>query len=303
MITHELVSYGGWERCLKLNSPEVELIVTLEVGPRVLRFGRPGGPNVFKDYPEQGGGTGETEWMIRGGHRLWVAPECDACYEPDNGAVAWESLAPDRFVFRRADDIKNGWSYALEIGISGGEVRVGHHLTALGHESVPRPAALWALTVMAAGGTAVIPQDPLGSHPQDLLPNRRVVLWPYTKVADPRFTWDGANIQIRQNATMGPVKIGLTHPRGWCAYHLGDLLFAKHAGFTAGETYPDMGVNFEAFTNEEMLELETLGPLYAFVAGETREHRETWRLLDVKGRPDWSVVPLEEWLQKQAPGD
>jgi hypothetical protein len=29
--------------------------------------------------------------------------------------------------------------------------------------------------------------------------------------------------------------------------------------FIAGETYPDLGSNFEAFTNSELLELETCG--------------------------------------------
>ena len=35
----EKVSYGGWPNCVRLNNGKVELIITTDVGPRVIRFG------------------------------------------------------------------------------------------------------------------------------------------------------------------------------------------------------------------------------------------------------------------------
>ena len=83
MLTIETVPYRGWKRNIRLTNSQVELIVTQEVGPRILRFGFIGAQNVFGELTEQMGGTGEKEWMIRGGHRLWMAPEeKPKSYEP-----------------------------------------------------------------------------------------------------------------------------------------------------------------------------------------------------------------------------
>ena len=70
MITR--TEYRGWAHNVKLSNGEIELVATLDVGPRVLRLAFLDGPNVFKEFSEQLGGSGEAEWLIRGGHRLWT---------------------------------------------------------------------------------------------------------------------------------------------------------------------------------------------------------------------------------------
>ena len=40
-VSLEKVAYGGWTNCLKLFDDSVELIVTLDVGPRVIRLSVP----------------------------------------------------------------------------------------------------------------------------------------------------------------------------------------------------------------------------------------------------------------------
>ena len=54
-----------------------------------------------------------------------------------------------------------------------------------------------------------------------------------------------------------------------------DHLFMKSVPFIEGELYPDLGSNFEAFTNTEYLELETLGPLKKISPGATIIHDES----------------------------
>ena len=103
MSTHiEQTSWGGWPNCYRLSNDEIELILTSDVGPRVIRCGFVGGPNVFKEYAEELGGTGEGTWKIRGGHRVWVAPErANITYELDNHTstsrstcTRWKPLRP-----------------------------------------------------------------------------------------------------------------------------------------------------------------------------------------------------------------
>ena len=87
-IVVEPVNYGGWSHNIRLSNGELEAIVTLDVGPRIIRFGRVGGPNVLKEVPEQLGRSGEDKWIMRGGHRLWTSPEDpERTYAPDNGPV------------------------------------------------------------------------------------------------------------------------------------------------------------------------------------------------------------------------
>src|SRR5437867_3326516 len=54
----EWIEYGGWPRCVRLANERVELVVTTDVGPRIIRFGYRGGENVFAEFAGQVGKTG-----------------------------------------------------------------------------------------------------------------------------------------------------------------------------------------------------------------------------------------------------
>src|SRR6266446_5134180 len=71
-VTVEKVEYKGWKNNLRLSNGEAELILTLDVGPRVISYKLTNGKNVFVELADQLGKSGETEWIARGGHRLWV---------------------------------------------------------------------------------------------------------------------------------------------------------------------------------------------------------------------------------------
>ena len=89
----EKTAYAGWPNCYRITNGEVELIVTTDVGPRVIRYGFVGGQNLFKEFTAQLGNSGEKEWQIRGGHRLWVGPEdLTRTYALDNAPVQFEEL-------------------------------------------------------------------------------------------------------------------------------------------------------------------------------------------------------------------
>jgi len=71
----EKTDFKGWPNSYRMTNGEVELVVTGDVGPRIIRYSFVGGRNLFKEYSSQIGKTGESTWQNRGGHRLWVAPE------------------------------------------------------------------------------------------------------------------------------------------------------------------------------------------------------------------------------------
>jgi hypothetical protein len=281
-VVVDVVPFGGWPNALRLRNGAVELIVTLDVGPRILSFAKPGGANPFKLYADQAGGTGEAAWRNRGGHRMWIAPEIrEITYFPDNAPVGWEHLQGKPGVrLTPPPEAAIGFQKQIDIELdpTGAGATIVHRLTRLA--ATPADVALWALTVMTPGGVAVMPQPPMGQHPRDLLPNRKLVVWPYTDLSDPRWRFGRHFFRLRQDGTLGPTKLGLADPLGWCAYFVDGVCFIKRYDLQPEGVYPDGGCNFETFTNEKMLEIESLGPLISLKGGQSIEHRERWELHD-----------------------
>lgn len=278
----EKISYKGWDNCLRLANDEVELIVTLDVGPRVISYARKGGKNVFKNYEDMMGVKEGSEWMIFGGHRLWHAPE-DAVrtYAPDFGPVdhAWDGGS---LVLRPPEESGTGIRKEMEITLapSGSGVRVVHRL--YNHNLWDTELAPWCLSVMDRGARAIVPQEPFGAHPEHLLPARPLVLWRFTDMSDPRWTWGKRFIQLQQDpAAEAPQKVGMFNARGWVACVVNDSLFVVKHPVHPHKPHADMGSNVELFTNGDMLEVETLGPLNRIPAGGVAEHVEQWGLFGV----------------------
>jgi len=242
------------------------------------------------------GKTGEKEWQIRGGHRLWVGPEdLTRTYAPDNGPVQnQEQTGGVRLT--PAPDTAYGMQKEMIVQLEpcGSRVSILHRISNVGRGATE--LAPWALTVMAPGGIEIIPLPPKRLHPgppqnarspKDYAPSQLLSLWPFFDFKDPRWSFGSKYITLRQDASKGPTKIGLAHQLGWIGYLNGGTLFVKRFGFTEGKTYPDNGVNFETFTNEDMLEIESLGPMAKLAPGKAVEHTEHWELIgNVQGFED-----------------
>lgn len=281
----EEISYQGWN-CLHLSNAHIEVIVTLDVGPRIIRCGFIDGPNFFKEYPETLGAKDGKTWNIYGGHRLWHAPENNPrTYVPDNAPVQWEDIEGGA-KFIQPTEPTTGIGKKIEVRLDDvtARVEVLHRLinrNVWGVELAP-----WALSVMDVGGIAIIPLPPRGTHPEELLPTSNITLWPFTHMNDARWTWGKNYILLRQdeNATV-PQKIGVRVTSGWSAYANKGQLFVKTFGYCKDADYPDFGSVVETFTNHEMLELETLGVTQEIAPQAQAEHRETWHLFDGVSTP------------------
>src|SRR5262249_48705537 len=142
------------------------LIVTLDVGPRVICYRLPGGFNVMKNYETMMGGTGETEWQIRGGHRFWIAPEdLTRTYFPDNRPVNWVQTGPYTARFTPLPEAEYGIQKTMHLALreKGTKVIVTLQVTNIGKQ--PTELAPWGPTVMAPGGVEIIPIPPKKPHP------------------------------------------------------------------------------------------------------------------------------------------
>lgn len=294
----EKVQYGGWPNCIRLTNGKVELILTTDVGPRIIRFGFVGGQNLFKEFKDQLGKTGGEEWRSYGGHRLWHAPEdSKRTYWPDNSPVkyTWDGKS---IKLTQSMEHTTGIVKEIEVTLDPNEnhVTVVHRLTNKGSWDVE--LSPWSLTVMAADGRAIFPQEPFRPHPEYLLPARPLVLWGYTDMKDPRWKWGTKYVQLRQDPkATTKQKMGIMSTPGWAAYTLNGDLFVKRFHLDASATYPDFGCNMETYTDPDILEIETLGPLHKIAPNASVEHIEHWFLYkeqvgDSEPDIDRVVLPL-----------
>jgi hypothetical protein len=298
-LNMQKVSYGGWPGCIRLANQNIELIATTDVGPRIIRLGFIGGSNLFKEFPEVGK-TGGDSWRNYGGHRLWHAPELmPRTYAPDNGPIEHQW---DGTTLKLIQPTETATGIQKEIGVTlhaqRNTVVLRHRLT--NKNPWPVQLAPWALSVMQGPGRAIVPQEPSCN---DLLPVRPVAMWGYTNMTDPRWKWGTKFVQLASDpAITTPQKIGFGNKLGWAAYYRDGQVFLKRVGFDSSATYPDFGCNIELYTNGDMLEVESLGPLSTVAPNATVEHVENWLLTKATvGNSDQEIEAAVTTLLRENP--
>jgi len=276
----EKVSSLGLPNCYRLSNETVEVVVATDVGPRVLAYGFRGGENVFGEVPEALVTTAFGDFKPRGGHRLWTAPEVNPrSYAPDNSPVEFEFVGESKVRLIGPVEPHTGVQKVISVTLDaeGSGVTVRHRL--LNHGSWAIDVSLWALTILRAGGEAVLPQEPFRSWGNYLAPARPLVLWHYTDLTDARLTLGRKFVRVRtDDAAEDPLKIGALNKQGWAAYLRGSTLYVKRHPYEEGATYPDYGSNVEAFTAGPFIELESLSPVRRLEPGATASHEERWHL-------------------------
>jgi hypothetical protein len=293
----EKTEYKGWPHCYRVSNGEVELIVTSDVGPRVIRFGFVGGQNLFKEFSDQLGRSGEEKFQLRGGDRVWKAPEDPvATWAPDNVPVVIQTT-PTGLVARAPIEPLTNLQKEIEINMapSGTGATVSHRI--INRSLFTLEFSPWAMTMMAQGGTAVTGFPPRGKHPINLEATNPLVMWAYTDLSDPRWRFTKKYLVLHQDPKNSEAqKLGLFNADTWAAYILNDEVFVKRSSSDPTKTYPDFGSSFETFTNNDFLEMETLGPLTKVLPGHTVEQLEHWGLYRDVVLSDWSDEALDRVL-------
>lgn len=270
------VEFEGW-RALELSNERYELILPLDVGLRILHCSLREGKNILYVDPTGRGRKGGSDWRLYGGHRLWFAPEhMDESYEPDNDPVELHlSTASARF--SQKPGTRTAFAKEMEISFPGDSIEIIHRARNCG--SVPKQISLWSITAMAGGGRGILPvQNRVGTG---LNPTAAVIVWPYTSMNDSRLTFGATDIEIVQRPAV-PLKLGVSPLPGRMTlrYVRPDCIFEK--SFTTGPgPYPDLGTAAQCYTNENLLELEALGPSRTCGPGQVLELAETWTLRPV----------------------
>jgi hypothetical protein len=287
--------FAGYD-CIKLENDVLALWVIQSAGPRIIGLALQSGDNLFAEVPDVTlDCPGEGACSLRGGHRLWHAPEDPRrTYIPDDTSVTITDAEKGVLVVQPVE-AQTGIRKSLTITLPGQDacVIVDHTLHNMGKWLVE--LAPWAITQLKPGGTAILPQATASADEHGVLPNRRIVLWPYTQINSPHIRWGDRYVFVEVTMQSGALKIGFPNPVGWMAYALENTLFVKHAAYRSKAAYFDGGSSSECYCNSRFLELETLGPRTRLKPGAEVTHREVWTLY-----PGVSFTPDQAAMQKLA---
>lgn len=280
------VDYHGWPNSYRIGNGLIEAVVVTDVGPRIVELGPAGGPNLFYTRPAELGGRGEPHWVFRGGWRLWVSPErIETTYALDNAPCTVEITEGTTLRVTAPIQPAAGIQKRIDVTLDSSRprLRVVSRITNLSDRALTYAA--WSLPVLRPGGRAFVPLD-VGS-PTAFDAIRRLILWSYTELADPRYRFRDRLVEI-DHARVKPApagqegrrddesKIGVDSSQGWAAYLLDGILFLKRFPHDRAGTYPDGGSTIEVYSSHEFLELEHLGPLTVIEPGQSIVFPEDW---------------------------
>lgn len=271
------INYNNYGRCLKVTNSVVEVIVTLDYGPRIIKYGYSDGINHFAEGIDSKISTSHGEYFIIGGHRFCHLPENeDRTYIPDNYPVEYEKIENGiRFI----QEIEK-WTQVQKIieitfEYASTKVSVSHRLVSLNAFDIN--VGVCGITAVERGGIEIIP---LSKKSDGTAPNRAIVFWPYSNMKDSRVYYGDKYVAMKvcENVSSN-FKIGMNSNLSYALYFNKNELFVKEFKRNKNENnYPNMGCSYESFIGNDYLEMQTNSPICSLKTNESIEHIEIWNL-------------------------
>jgi len=259
-------------------------------GPRVLRFGLRGGPNVFAETPAASWDSGHGTYELLGGHRFWFAPETADCSVPDAAGLTLAAMPGAGPAVRLVGAVEapTGLRKTIEVQLDPDVAAVSLHHVLANEGSRTLEIAPWPVTQLRLGGVAVAPLPPADEGPSSR-PNQLVVLWPYASGSDDRLEIGDHRLTVFARPA-APMKVGCLSATGTAGYLLDGLLVMLRFAPARGSVHPDLGCNLEIYSDERTIELESIGPLVSLAPGDSVIHDERWEIREVGESVDVAAV-------------
>lgn len=288
-LSYEEINYKKFGKCLKVSNGYLEIIATLEIGPRIISFRRLDGENVFwEDVNDEVFVSGEqvdeifykgSTWHAYGGHRLWSSPEDYATYYPDNNPV--EVIRTDKGIdLIQEKQIATNLQLIMSVTFEEQNlIKVKSRIINLSEQ--PVKLACWSLSMCKGPGLELIP---IPQTVRDFDPQIFYTLWNFGAPHNDRRAYYGDKYFSLRMEPGNPLafKIGMKVSDGCILYLTGKDALVKRFERIEQAEYPDNNINYETYTKDLFLEQETLGEYKTLQPNEYNSHEEFWSLLELK---------------------
>lgn len=288
-LEHEEIDYLNFGKCLKITSPKAEVIVTLDVGPRIISYRLLDGENIFWEDIERISYLNNQDidkmffkgatWYGLGGHRLWSSPESFSTYYPDNNPVEYK-LKNGVFTFLQEKQIYNEVQLTLTVSFLN-ETEIIFEGTITNKSKIAKTCSSWSLSMCKGPGLEIVklPINDTGFKPQ-----RVYSLWNFgAKNNDPRAYYGENYFALRMEpGNKKAYKVGMRINAGKVLYLTGKNAYIKKFNLAENQLYPDNNVNYETYTKDLFMELETLSPLKTIKPNESVTQKEVWNLVKLE---------------------
>ncbi|MDR0739769.1 MAG: hypothetical protein LBF00_02745 [Mycoplasmataceae bacterium] len=295
---YEYIEYKNFRRCLKISTSNYTVILATQFGPRILFFG----PNdkfnmLFEDTKDVFTmSTKEHQkkfhnkiWHCYGGHRLWVSPESILTYAPDNKPLNVQ-IRSNKIMIKAPTLPLINLKICWVLNVEQHKLNIKHSIQNLAKQSIT--LAPWSLTQMAPNGIAIFK---FNDNQTGFLPNRRLIVWPYTHLQDARLFLGNKYLSLKMDPTKKQaLKLGMDYHIGKASYILNNYQFTIQFKHNMKGDYPDYGCSLEAYTNNHFLEIETLGTLINLQSQASVRHKETWTIRKIK----FTLLNTDEKINK-----
>lgn len=262
-------------RMLWLEQNDIQIGIALDYGIRVRHLSIKGMENLYYEQPSDlsDGFSTPAGWKLRGGHRLWMTPECDESYYPDDTPVSY-TLKENGVLIVQDTEPWLKIQKTLEITFQpDGTVHLIHHF--YNRNDHPITGASWGVNSLDGSGKVWID---FTAGQSDYAPQRFVSLWGATNLSDPRLKILKNEIVAEHQPITDYFKIGVYSPGGKAILESKGQKLTMTYAVPPSCTLPDNGCNFELYMAKAFLEMETLGSVAQIAPGESVSHWETWKL-------------------------
>jgi len=284
-IRYEKIHVDPYGNCLVMTNGYLEVVVSLDIGPRIISFRRLSGENILfqdtkdlvrvdnADYKSVYGN--ESIWHAYAGHRIWMSPETYLSYYPDNEEITWD-VKNNIFRFIQAKQKVTNIQIILEITFGDMNlVKINNQI--INHGNKEKSLSVWALTMLKGPGIEIVP---LAKDNTDFAPQRYYSLWNFgAKNNDRRACYGDKYFTLKMEPREKTAyKVGMNISGGVALYLVEGNLFVKRFGYEKDLHYPDNNVNYETYTNNLFLEMESLTPIKKVFIGKSVSNIEYWSL-------------------------
>ena len=276
------VNFAGYENCVKLENETTVVILGPHAGGRILSYTLNGKESLFRNTAQDGWmASNDTNPVNVSAGRFDIGPEHTIPKHPKLWRGPWqiEITGPRQARMTSLKDDATGVQLTRDFTLAEENAHLSVTQTIHNISKETKHWCHWSRTLAQGNGIVLIPLTPNSRFPQNY-----VMYGPGPVI---NFKPNDPNLRTRDGflEIIGPpehAKLGMDSHAGWFAYLMrNDLLFVKRY-----KTYPDRAYNEMAaltisiwYKDDEVCELEPIGPKENIAPGKSASFTEDWWLL------------------------